>query len=231
MHVCPVALFDLDNTLVDRQGAFRAWAGSFAEAHGLGRTGLAFLCQVDDDGFAPRERVFEAVRRRFGLAARVDQLMAEYRVSYPDCFRPEPAVQAALVRLRGAGWRIGLVTNGPPTQREKLERAGLAGLVDEVCISEELGVAKPDRRIFEEALRRLGAGTGDGGDGWRWMVGDAPVPDIGGGRGAGLGTVWVHRGRAWEEPGFRPDAVVESCVGAVDLLLSVGTPTGCRRSY
>lgn len=215
----PVVLFDLDNTLVDRQAAFEAWARAFAEAHGLGEPGTAFLRQVDDDGFAPRERVFEAVRRRFGLVVGVEELIAGYRASYPDHFRPEPAVQAALVRLRGAGWRIGLVTNGPPTQREKLERAGLAELVDQVCISEELGVAKPDRRIFEEAFRRLKVPS----EGvWGWMVGDAALPDIAGGSGAGLGTVWVHRGRAWEEPGFRPDAVVAGCVEAVDLLLSGG---------
>jgi FMN phosphatase YigB (HAD superfamily) len=54
------------------------------------------------------------------------------------------------------------------------------------------------------------------------MVGDAPGPDMVGGRAMGLGTVWVHRGREWQPAdGVRPDITVASVVEAVDEILAM----------
>jgi putative hydrolase of the HAD superfamily len=47
-----------------------------------------------------------------------------------------------------------------PHARVRLAANGVAGLVDDVVLSCEAGVAKPDRRIFELALARLGAEPG-----------------------------------------------------------------------
>ena len=215
----PLALFDLDNTLVDRQAAYLRWAEWFAERHGLGEVGVAWLCRADDDGFARRDAVFGAARARFGLEPSVEALIADYRREYLTFYRPDDEVTDALAHLRAAGWVVGVVTNGPPTQHEKLARAGLAGLVDACCVSDEVGATKPDRRIFEAAFRRCG--TGPDGPGPAWMVGDAPGPDIGGGRGVGLSTMWIHRQREWAETGYRPDAVVATVAEGVELL------TGC----
>jgi FMN phosphatase YigB (HAD superfamily) len=53
------------------------------------------------------------------------------------------------------------------------------------------------------------------------MVGDAPAPDIGGGRAAGLRTIWLHRGRSWNpRDGDPPDVTVGSPVEAVQEILS-----------
>jgi len=215
-----LAMFDLDNTLIDRQGAFARWAERFAAAAGLGREAVEFLVEVDRDGFATREEVFAPAKERFGLAGSVKELIAAYRVDYPTCVAPEPEVAAALRRLRAAGWRLALVTNGPPSQHEKVARAGLAGLFDAACVSEEIGVAKPDRAIFDEAARRCGVRLDGPGALAGWMVGDAPGPDVGGGRGAGLRTIWLHRGRRWPLEEYRPDASVGSLPEAVEILLS-----------
>ncbi|HUZ10097.1 MAG TPA: HAD family hydrolase [Acidimicrobiales bacterium] len=212
-----LALFDLDNTLVDRQAAFRRWAGSFASRRGMDGDVVAWLCAADGDGFATRHELFSSARRHLGLEDPVTELIAEYRAEYFGFFEPDPAVLAALERLRGAGWRIGIVTNGPATQREKIRRAGLAPFVDGCCISDELGMEKPDRRIFDEAVRRC---TGsDDERGAVWMIGDTPMADIAGGRAAGLRTVWLRRGRDWSEQGFRPDVVASSLREAADHLI------------
>jgi HAD superfamily hydrolase (TIGR01509 family) len=216
--VASVALFDLDNTLVDRTTAFRAWAARFAAEHGLGEEGMAWLCAADEDGFARREVLFEGARQHFGLAETVDDLVVGYRRSYPAGFQPSPPVNHALRSLRRSGWRIGVVTNGPPSQREKVERAGLDELVDAVCISEEIGAMKPDRRIFEEALRRCGSERTPAKE--VAMVGDAAESDIGGGRSMGFRTVWLHRGRAWPRTDYAPDLSAASVTEAIDLLLA-----------
>lgn len=216
--VRPLVLFDLDNTLVDRTGAFRKWAERFVAGNGLGEEAVEWLCSTDDDGFAQREALFEEARRHFGLRQTSDELIVEYRQSYPNGFGPSAPVIDALRSLRGAGWRVGVVTNGPSSQRDKLVRAGLEDLVDAVCISDEIGSTKPDRRIFEEALRRCGA-RGIAAESVA-MVGDAPEPDVGGGRNMGFRTIWLHRGRAWPRTDYEPDLTVASVAEAVGLLLA-----------
>jgi HAD superfamily hydrolase (TIGR01549 family) len=216
--VPPVALFDLDNTLVDRAATYRRWAQAFATERSLGEDSVEWMCEADDDGFRPRPELFAAVVERFGLKEGVGDLVGDYWSRYLAAYRPDPAVKDALKRLRGAGWRTGIVTNGPSTQHEKVARAELTDLVDACCVSGEIGVDKPDPRIFMEALRRCGHEAGGGPR--PWMVGDAPVPDIGGGKELGLGTIWVHRGRTWELPEYRPEVEVASVPEAVEIMLT-----------
>ncbi len=212
------ALFDLDNTLVDREAVFRRWAEMFVKQHSLGSDAVDWLCMADDDGFAQRHDMLGAVREQFGLKESVDQLVETYWADYVALYRPDSRVTDALTRLRSTGWRIAIVTNGPSSQHEKVARAGLAELVEACCVSGEIGIGKPDGRIFEEALRRCGRLPRD--DDPAWMVGDSPLPDIRGGGEAGLRTAWIHRGRQWIEPGYRPDAQVGSVPEAVDVVLA-----------
>jgi FMN phosphatase YigB (HAD superfamily) len=215
-----LALFDLDNTLVDRQVAYRRWASSFVGRLGLDDTELEWLVAVDDDGFATRENVFGPARARWGLPESIPELVDAYRNDYPRFFVPDDRVNDALGRLRRAGWLIGIVTNGPPSQREKIARTGLLDLVDTYCISDEVGAAKPDSKIFDEAVSRCGLDRDE--PHTVVMVGDAPEPDIGGGRAMGFRTIWIDRGRRWPITAYRPDAVAGSVPDVVTLLLETG---------
>ncbi len=221
MDRMPLALFDLDNTLFDRQAAFVAWSQQFVRNREMGPEAVEFLIEVDDNGFAPRQVVFDAVRTRYGLSEQTEVLIEEYRGSYPDFFKPDPSINQELERLRSLDWRIGVVTNGPPSQRNKLERAGLIELIDGWCISDEVGSAKPDRRIFEEAILRCQRARSSSGP--VWMVGDTAVPDIQGGQNAGLKTIWLHHDRTWDYVEFQPDQVVASVADAVAFMVGSGS--------
>src|SRR5579872_6295909 len=151
-----LVLFDLDNTLVDRTGAFQEWAQHFCTERALDAEAEAWIVVADGDGFTPRRQLFERLRERYGLKDDVDELLEVYYERYFACFRPDPAVISALQALRDHSWRIGVVTNGGKWQATKLERAQLSGFVDVLCVSEEVGWAKPDRRMFVEAAKRCG---------------------------------------------------------------------------
>jgi putative hydrolase of the HAD superfamily len=118
----------------------------------------------------------------------------------------DPAATVMLDRLRHNGWRVAIATNGDSAQqRAKIRRFGLEAHVDGIAVSGEVGVHKPDRRMFEAAAEHCGARLADGG----WMVGDCATRDIGGGRAVGLRTIWLRRGRTWDPAEAAPDAIVD----------------------
>ncbi|MBW6435586.1 hypothetical protein KZ829_17740 [Actinoplanes hulinensis] len=60
-------LVDLDNTLIDRDAAFREAAGAFLAAHGLPAGDLSWLMGVDASGYTPRGEVGTAMVNRYGV--------------------------------------------------------------------------------------------------------------------------------------------------------------------
>jgi HAD superfamily hydrolase (TIGR01549 family) len=217
-----IALFDLDNTLVDRQAVFRQWAEWFVEKRELESDDVEWLVTADLDGNAPRDELFATFRARRGLSDGLDTLVSDYLRDYPRFFEPDPEVIAALAHLRDDGWRIAIVTNGASTQHTKVARAGLLDLVDACCVSAELGSWKPDSEIFKQAVAACGADrralSGI------WMIGDSPEHDMVGAHRLGMRTVWMHRHRGWEMEDFQPDHRASSIPDAVDILRSAAPP-------
>ena len=209
----PVALFDLDNTLLDREAAFARWARSFCDGHGLPDEARAWLVAADDDGMRPRDELFTSLRTRFAVDDSVADLIDAYHREYPTAFEFPADSRNALRRLRTAGWKVAVVTNGPQSQERKLEVARLEDEIDAVCVSALVASWKPHPGIFEEAARRCGVGL-EG-----WMVGDSGPADIRGGQAVGLRTIWIHRGRTWDLGRPEPDAQVSDVPAAVRVIL------------
>jgi FMN phosphatase YigB (HAD superfamily) len=182
-----LACFDLDNTLIDRDASFVAWAEWWVEREGLGADAVEWLLAHDENGFRPRPALFAGARDEFGLAASVEAMVDAYDREHPLFTWAEPSVLEGLSSLRTAGWRVAVVTNGGTVQQGiKLEHTRIGAAVDYRCVSEAVGVRKPDPRIFKIAASQTGA-TLDGG----WMVGDHSAYDIAGGIAAGLSTIRI----------------------------------------
>jgi putative hydrolase of the HAD superfamily len=197
-----LALFDLDNTLTDRQVAFTAWAREFIAEHGIPTDALEWLTHTDEDGFLPRPDFFHAVHTRYRLNRSPADLQHDYERRYPDFTHCPTATREALADLRARGWQIGVVTNGLTTiQTRVLDQAGLFPYLDTYCVSETEKIRKPDPRIFQRAAERAGTDLQHA-----WMIGDNPTADITGGRNAGLRTIWIHRGQRWGS-GPSPDHI------------------------
>lgn len=212
-----LALFDLDNTLIDRLDAFRRWVAEFVDQRGLTEQDANWMVRLDDDGSLPMDEFFAAVRERFALSQTVEELWTAYRARLPELVVCPVEVLTGLDRLRAAGWRVGIVTNGmADNQTGKIQRTGLSGHVDGWAISDAEGFGKSDIRLFEIAAGRCGADLARGG----WVIGDDPEKDIAGGRRAGLSTIWIDRGLPWPVEGFKPDHTVADAVAAVEILLS-----------
>ncbi|WP_026212222.1 HAD family hydrolase [Longispora albida] len=212
----PLLLLDLDNTLVDRTGAFRQWARAFLPEIGAPDSDLEWLMDADDDGFANKMVLAEKIRDRYLLDASLEDILAEIRIGVIEHLRLDPLVACALEIAAKADWLPVIVTNGTQRQQEaKIRRCGLDRYVAGWIISEEAGLRKPDPRIFAEAARRAGRRLGGS-----WMVGDNPAADIGGATSAGIPSVWISRGRRWSEPRFAPTCTADNCLSAVYEVLA-----------
>ena len=98
---------------------------------------------------------------------------------------PHADLHQILSVLREAEWRTGVVTNGRSAfQRATVAALGIGPLLDAVVVSEEVGLRKPDHRIFGLALRELGCEAAGS-----WFVGDDPVADVQGAASTGMRTL------------------------------------------
>ena len=207
-------LFDLDNTLVDRRGTLVDWAAQFTRRLGLEDEEQARVLDMVADRAYPS--TFDAIRTRYRLPMSAPELWRAYCTDIAAMVTCPIEVLDGLDELRAAGWRVGVATNGAvDIQRAKLRAAGIAERVDGVFVSGEADARKPQTRHFALAAARCGTELGDGG----WMVGDNPVNDIGGGRTAGLSTIWIGHDRSWPPNDPRPDHTVPHARAAIDLLL------------
>jgi putative hydrolase of the HAD superfamily len=211
----PLLLVDLDNTMIDRAGAFERWAQGFVAARGGDAGDAAWLVAADRDGLEPRERFAAIIAERCGLDAQDEgAILAELRDGMVRELVTDDAVILALRRARAAGWATFVVTNGTVAQQErKLRHTGLDREVAGWVVSEGAGLRKPDPAIFLFAAEQAGHSL-DG----AWMIGDSAEADIEGARSVGLPGVWLHRGRPWPLTAFEPGHVADSFPHAVDVV-------------
>lgn len=200
-----VILLDLDNTLIDRQGAFARWLSDLLARHGVdprsaeGQASMAEILRVDDGGRCDR-KVFcrWVVASHPQIAGSEEDLWREHlRIS--EFVEPAGDVREMLSRLSGR-FRLRLVSNGSGSnQRRKLASAGLESCFESVWISGEQGCRKPSAELF---LRALGADPASSAA----MVGDDLARDIHPARNLGLATVLVDPGCTQKQT--LPDACI-----------------------
>lgn len=117
----------------------------------------------------------------------VDGMADRYAAIRDEELKPFPGAIDTLRRLKAAGIRMGLLTNGSSeSQRGKIERHGLAEFFDHIQIEGEFGIGKPHERAFRNALNALGVSPAEA-----WMIGDNLDFDIHAAQQIGTHAVWV----------------------------------------
>jgi putative hydrolase of the HAD superfamily len=150
-----------------------------------------------------------------------------HRFGTSEAWEVYPEVPAVLADLRARGLRLGVISNWDERLPLVLERLGLTPAFDAVVYSSEVGVEKPDRRIFAEALRRLGVAPEEA-----LHVGDSALEDVEGAVAAGMEAVRLDRrgpGRARRRPRSGQDSKLDDLSDVFRLALLSG-PTGRRGS-
>ncbi|PHX60939.1 MAG: hypothetical protein CK552_03175 [Actinobacteria bacterium] len=197
-------IFDIHSTLID-QGSAAQWLDAALRSNphnltNLERTELTdFLDHIwegarisdpqslRDLSFADHERIFHELLQAGpgvdpSLAVSLYEVMLDVWKAYDDAM-------PTLCALKKAGIKICLLSNAGVPIREVLDRDGITPLMDAVVLSYEVGLVKPDPRIFSAAVSAIECDPAE-----TLMVGDSGRDDIGG-TGLGLRTLILPRTR------------------------------------
>ena len=119
---------------------------------------------------------------------KASEFLADYMDSLGDNIFPIPGALETLRYLRGKV-RQYILTNGVwASQRKKLCNSGVIDIVDGVFVSEDIGIEKPDKGIYDRVLEDTGCIDRSE----VMMVGDSLTTDIQGANNAGIPCCWFN---------------------------------------
>ena len=153
--------------------------------------------QLRTDRFAmPLQEAGVPEMEAIELSARFDPLYLDFLAREKALV---PGAIALLERLRTEGVTIGILSNGfKEVQFKKLDNTGLMPYIDIVVLSDDIGVNKPDIRLYRHAMERTGISDPEA----HLMIGDNPSTDIAGALAAGWHAMLLSDTPAPAQPCF-----------------------------
>jgi putative hydrolase of the HAD superfamily len=112
-----------------------------------------------------------------------------HRFAHPDHWRLFPDARPVLRGLKKQGLRVGIVSNWDSRLLILADKIGLTQEVEFLVVSAVEGFVKPDRRLFDIALKRVQVAPAEA-----LHVGDSLREDYRGARAAGLHALLLERG-------------------------------------
>lgn len=222
-------LFDLDDTLYSRRGAFAAWTDAYlidtlrltdpTEAASV----RALIHSLDLNGYGSKQAIFERLHADYpALSGHPARSLETFFAEFLTHVRPEPATEALLDALARASLPFGVITNGSHRQRRKLDAFGLPARTDCLFVSETFGTKKPDPAIFHAAAAHLRTPPER-----ILFVGDNPAADIVGAQSVGMAAAWLPRDQPWpDEIDSRPDFIIDTLAEVAGILELDGGKAG-----
>ncbi|MGA2409347.1 MAG: HAD family hydrolase [Candidatus Binataceae bacterium] len=154
-----------------------------------------------------------------GAAIELRQLAEELTRVHMDGVRAvtsAPIERAEAVRRLAQHYRLGLLSNFDDAQcgREVLLDSGVADLFEAVIISAEVGLRKPNQRIYRQMLEMLKLDASN-----VLFVGDTPREDVHGPLLAGMHAAWISKGAVAIPDGIpAPNFIIRDLSELPDLL-------------
>ena len=221
------AVFDLDDTLFDstdlsthaRRAAVRAMIGlglpvTFDEAYQV-------LTEVVQEYGSNYNNHFDQMLKRLGHYSKMyvsAGVIAYHDVKFSS-IRPFPDVIPTFIELKRLEIKICVLTDGDALkQYEKILRLRIQDFLDDIIITEEVGIRKPNPKVFELALSRLSIEPNE-----CFYIGDNYERDIVPCIELGIRTALIHRGGKYdklglEEEGTPPDYQLKNLKDLIPII-------------
>ena len=196
-----VLFFDIGYTLVNEDAVWERRCQDQAateEAKKLGLTARDIWYEIERAS-AARLPQFMTVIKKFGFSQ-----AAPYRHELETLYPDAPAVLGALSEK----YSLGVIANQAEGLSERLRDFGIGQFFTYVISSSDVGVSKPDSRIFEYALMAAKRAPGEA-----VMTGDRIDNDVAPAKALGMKTVWIKQGFGRLQtplPEESPDYTVDS---------------------
>lgn len=149
---------------------------------------------------------FDRFVKEIGAAAKAAELNRAYTEHLATHADVIPGAEEALQELAEVATMIAVSNGTESVERGRLKLSGFEKYFDDIFISEAVGVSKPNPKIFQMAMRKLGIEHSDK----VLVVGDSLSADIQGGVNAGLDTCWVNMNGLENESGLTPTYEVKA---------------------
>lgn len=224
-----VLLFDADNTLFDFDIAEKEALEKTMLEQGMAydyETHFQLYKEVNhkiwkelEEGKITQERLKSERFKRFGneVGIEIDAKEASKRylhhLSYASYLFPD---SMNLIKDLSEKYTIAILTNGlTAVQHRRVRGADIAKHCQGVFISEEIGLSKPDKAIFDFVLGEMSYGERDK----VLMIGDSLTSDIQGGINAGIDTCWYNIFNKENATGIEPTYEIKSLKELAKILL------------
>ncbi len=213
-------IFDFDNTLGDRyrysydtyRYMLKTYLPDVEENSLLFESMLQDLALYDEYGNAtPKDHVLKSFERRYNVKIDIDNFgkwWVEHQYLFTVLF---PETMETVIKLKEK-YKLGILTNGAHiAQWGKVEKSGLLPYMDAVIISGDVGITKPDARIFEMMADQLGVKCDQ-----CVYVGDTFSCDIVGALNSGMKPIWI-----WPSERARPSDYEVTRISKLSDLLEI----------
>lgn len=216
-------LLDLDNTLLNRRAAFLVFAERFIDkfiqlSNETERKSIInYLVEADRDGYRKKKELYEEIRSSLRFKEpmpTIEQLLEYWFSEFYQCSVLMDGAIEVLDYLKAKGIKLGLITNGAiRSQRSKIDQVNIRSYFDTIVISDEVGIKKPDKLIFEITLEKLKSNPQN-----TIFVGDQPINDIAGAEAAGIRGVWLSGFSEWIIPDREPTYTIQNLQQLIQLV-------------
>ena len=157
---------------------------------------------------------FEKIIEEFDLKYDPYEMSELYLKKLGEGIFPFEATEK-LCKYLHSKYKVGIVTNGiKEVQHSRIENSAIAKYIDKIIISDEVGVNKPDKRIFEYAMNYFEIMDKSE----VIMIGDSLGADIKGGQNAGIDTCWVNLRNNVNDTGIVPKYEVNKLEKLFEIL-------------
>lgn len=195
-------IFDLDNTILDFSDTEDKSLKKIIDAYKLPYTKETVKTYKDinhdlwrklEQGIITREQLFSSrfalFLEKYGIKVDGKKVDALFSENLGEGYKMMEHAHELMTVLKNNGYKLYAGSNGvADIQWQRMEGAGIQHFFEEVFISEEIGVEKPDPHFFNHIFDTLK----DYNKEEFLMVGDSLTSDIKGANNAGIDSVWYN---------------------------------------
>ena len=155
-------IFDMYETLITHYNSPLYFGAEMAQDAGIPKEKFYYLWRGLDHertiGKIELEELLERILRENGCYSKacLNELVAKRVAAKEECFKHlHNEIIPMLSKIRERGLCVGLISNCYGEEAEVIRKSELFPFFDEVYLSCEQGVAKPDKEIFRRCMRDL----------------------------------------------------------------------------